>query len=518
MSGEPQQLLGLQGAATLYVSNVPPQVDEIQLYDFFNRADSQIVSVRIVRREPNTPGYAYLNFNSQEQAAEALKTQNYLPFHGYIICLAKNVKPHSLDPNANLYSSGYTVRPHEKDLADAFGVFGPVMSVRVREFQNKYSAYVQFETTEAANNALAQIQVSGIKIGEQEEKINIAPFRSRSDRQNLFTNVFVRNFPANFQREQFRYLAEEYGKVTSVYFPTSYGSKPGSNEPSPTGFGFANYESPEDARNAIIELSKRTIGDFQLQAFQAKDRDARARELAATKNQYVSNNQRPRPNVQRFRNAPLASSLTVYVQPNVTMQTLYSQLPQMTIKGSFELSHNRFVVHFHTPEAANAARLQLSQFYKVAFRYPRPSYPKRQNYPRYHHYPYDQNFYNMHPQAQMRPRQTHPHHNQHNQQYPRHHHQQHPQQQHHHQQQQQHPQHHPQQPQSQSLSDEERQTLGSELYYKIQDHVNGDEALTSKITGMLLELQADEIRALVRDEAAIREKVHEARQILGNAP
>ena len=70
---------------------------------------------------------------------------------------------------------------------------------------------------------------------------------SRKERHDKFggqpkkyTNVFVKNFGDEMTEDEFRKLAEEFGKIQSLKVVIDECGKP-------KGFGFVSFETPEEA-------------------------------------------------------------------------------------------------------------------------------------------------------------------------------------------------------------------------------------------------------------------------------
>lgn len=536
-----QQLGAMQGQVnSLYVTNIPPQISEADLFQVFSEDGANLIqSLRIVRIDDKAR-YAYLNFGTPDEALQVLTKMNYKEHDGHCITLQKNIKPQSLNAQANLYVSNFSGKVSDKDLNESFSQFGSVVSVRPRSIeandQVKFVAYVQFETVEAADAALAEVGANGLKLPNGTvEKVAIDRFKPRSAREHSFTNVFVRNFPINFTSDQFKALAERFGRVTSVYLPPTVPNKPGTTAPSQTGFGFANYESASEALQAIEKLNQEVIGDFKLQAFEAKDRQTRRREVDETSAKFKHPNSGHRQQSRYQQRQPTSQLKITHLKPEMTYAHVSEKLSQYGEILQLNKYHDSFVCRFAKPEEAAAARNALLKTWTMSFYYrehgnrhgqpQRRPYGHRQRYqnqrpyrrnyygyppyhPAPHHYhPYPPQYGYMQGMPPQGPQRFNTRRNRQNQQ------NQHQGMMNNQNQQQQ----MPQQPQG-PLSEEERQTLGSQLYYAIDTQVGGNTELTSKITGMLLELPGEDVRALVADAAInpdhLHAKINEARTVL----
>lgn len=271
-------------------------------------------------------------------------------------------------------------------------------------------------------------------------------------------------------------------------------------------------------------------------AFQAVSRDSRSRQVKQTSAMYTQsrattqstpyNNrqyhqqQRPYHHQQQRPGRRLAKAVRVTGQ--LTPEQVAERLPDMAItRVTPMLAGTATLIVLTTPEDAAVALKKLEDL-QARFRYPAPRtqyyryprYPRRRMHPHYQQPMYPQPYgyppYGYPPQMMQHPPQQHPaqqqtfntQRQQRQQRQPRQH----------------HPQHQAQQQYSQDgpLSETERQQVGSSLYYKIQPLVDENPELTGKITGMLLELPAAEVRQLAADgqDALLSSKVQEAREVL----
>jgi len=65
-----------------------------------------------------------------------------------------------------------------------------------------------------------------------------------------FTNCYVKNFPPGVGEEQLRAVLERHGRVSSLYLPLK-------EDGTPVGYACANFETPEEAADAIGSLHGR---------------------------------------------------------------------------------------------------------------------------------------------------------------------------------------------------------------------------------------------------------------------
>eukprot|EP01057_Protomagalhaensia_wolfi_P005597 Protomagalhaensia_wolfi_Nauph_80__5596@NODE_631_length_2183_cov_33_958022_g472_i0_p1_GENE_NODE_631_length_2183_cov_33_958022_g472_i0NODE_631_length_2183_cov_33_958022_g472_i0_p1_ORF_typecomplete_len591_score124_82RRM_1/PF00076_22/1e19RRM_1/PF00076_22/4_1e20RRM_1/PF00076_22/1_7e12RRM_1/PF00076_22/2_2e19RRM_5/PF13893_6/6_4e06RRM_5/PF13893_6/7_2e07RRM_5/PF13893_6/0_0051RRM_5/PF13893_6/0_00014PABP/PF00658_18/6_8e24RRM_7/PF16367_5/0_033RRM_7/PF16367_5/0_00013RRM_7/PF16367_5/0_1RRM_7/PF16367_5/0_05Nup len=105
-------------------------------------------------------------------------------------------------------------------LHDTFSLFGNILSCKVATDENGKSkgyGFVHFESDEAAQAAIEK--VNGMKIGSKD--VYVGPFHKRTERQSrrgeLFTNLYVRSFPTSWTEATLEKLFGSFGEITSLW-------------------------------------------------------------------------------------------------------------------------------------------------------------------------------------------------------------------------------------------------------------------------------------------------------------
>lgn len=148
---------------------------------------------------------------------------------------------------------------NEKDLLDVFKVCGNVRSVRIpRDITTGNSlcyGYVNFDSMEAANKAVAEL--NGVRIK------NVRPCRvmhqehDSSKRNSLEGKIFVKGLKDDVDTRVLQGFMSRYGDIYSCVVKTD-------NEGKSLGYGFCQFQNPEDAKKAIEDKrdSKPALGEF----------------------------------------------------------------------------------------------------------------------------------------------------------------------------------------------------------------------------------------------------------------
>lgn len=528
MSAEP----GLSRPLALHAGNLEPGVTEIDLYSFFSEISVSVSALRIIRDEATKGArYAYINFLSPEDAEKALHTLNYKQFKGQEILLSRSIPAAQRNPAANLYVSSLPENTPTEALAAALAPFGTIISARIAFAQDGTRhtyGYVQFESPEVANAVVEAVNAGPLTIAGTPQTIKAEIFKPSSERPRaLATNIFVRNFPISSGKAAFETTVKQYGNVTSVFFQDACQNLQKS-APSETGFGFANFATHEEAQAALVELNKLTIGTFKLEAFPAKSKADRQREVHERSRSFTTSK---------------ANIYVKHIPQTQTAEELEAFFKSIGEVVSFKLHTNEVgsrtgvaYVQYRLPEDAQRAIQQTiqRQWYATIHqpRQQRQSYFRRsaarsmyrprhqggrRQFPQqggeYGMYQYPRQNYGMRQmngapmmyqngprpdgRYQNGPRRRFNNNGQNGQPRQRRNQNQAPQ----------------QQANNAAAQSDQRQKLGEELFWKVQAI---DAEQTPKITGMLLDMLPAEVAEILKNPDLLKEKVKEAQEILKN--
>lgn len=155
--------------------------------------------------------------NAAERAMESL---NFRPMNGKPIRIMWSHR----DPSArksglgNIFIKNLDKTIDAKALHDTFTAFGKILSCKVvtdTSGSSKGYGFVHFESHEAA-----ELAISTVNQKEIEGKIvYVGPFIKRNERpagKEVFTNVYIKNLPAEVDDAEFNRMCTEFGEVTSA--------------------------------------------------------------------------------------------------------------------------------------------------------------------------------------------------------------------------------------------------------------------------------------------------------------
>jgi len=241
-----------QQSASLYVGDLSTNCTEAKLFEVFN-AIGPVSSIRICRDSitRRSLGYAYVNFNSYNDAERALDTMNYMPIMEKPCRIMWSQRDPAMRKSGagNIFVKNLAKDIDHKALFDTFSLFGNILSCKVAldraTGESRGYGFVQFETVEAAEEAIKK--VNGMTIENQ--VVFVGQFKKREARgsANNWTNVFVKNLPIEMGEDELRKMFEEYGEITSMKL--EYNEE--NEEKVSKGFGFINFATHEEAAAAV---------------------------------------------------------------------------------------------------------------------------------------------------------------------------------------------------------------------------------------------------------------------------
>ncbi|THF95567.1 hypothetical protein TEA_006224 [Camellia sinensis var. sinensis] len=346
--------------ASLYVGDLDPTVNEGQLYDLFSQV-AQVVSVRVCRDQARRTslGYAYVNFGSAQDAANALELLNFSLVNGRPIRIMFSHRDPSIRKSgyANVFIKNLDTSIDNKALNDTFAAFGTVISCKVAidaNGQSKGYGFVQFEQEEAAQNAIKRL--NGMLINDKQVYVGLFVRRQERSRGNgspKFTNIYVKNFSENTTDEELKKFFGSYGPITSAVVMRDGNGKS-------RCFGFVNFQNPDDAAAAVENLNGTSLNndDKVLYVGKAQRKSEREAELRAKFEQ--ERNSR----FEKLQGANLYLKNLDDTINDVKLKELFSEFGTITsckvMIDSQGVSKGSGFVAFTTPEEATKALNEMN--------------------------------------------------------------------------------------------------------------------------------------------------------------
>ncbi|KAI4364233.1 hypothetical protein MLD38_020355 [Melastoma candidum] len=261
--------------ASIYVGDLHPDVTDGVLFEAFTEFKS-LTSVRVCR--DSTTGrslcYGYVNFLSSDDASRAIETKNFTALNGKLMRISWSCR----DPDArrsgkaNIFIKNLCNSVDNAGLQDLFKKFGSILSCKVVMSDDGISkgyGFSQFDSEEAANAAIEGLNGTEFR----GKKIFVAKFVKKSDRilpspDAKFTNLYVKNLDPEVKEEALQEKFSEFGKITSLVIAKN-------DDGTSRGFGFVNFDNPENAKQAAEMMNGYQLGSKALYVGRAQKRSER---------------------------------------------------------------------------------------------------------------------------------------------------------------------------------------------------------------------------------------------------
>jgi len=277
-SGNPTGAAAPFASASLYVGDLQPEVTEALLFEIFN-AVGPVQSVRVCRDAATRKslGYAYVNFHRVDDAERALDTSNFRSIRGRPCRIMWSHRDPSLRKSGlgNIFVKNLAKSIDNKQLYDTFSMFGNILSCKVCVNDKRESlgyGFVHYETDEAAQQAIQRVDGKVIA----GEKVNVQAFKGKKERGGSdkfkYTNIFVKNLPAETTSEKLQKFFEKYGTVTSSVVNVD-------KEDATRAFGFVNMSTPAEATAAVDGANDAEYEGRKLYVGRAQKKEEREKEL-----------------------------------------------------------------------------------------------------------------------------------------------------------------------------------------------------------------------------------------------
>jgi polyadenylate-binding protein len=222
--------------AQLHIGDLDLKVQETDVYSLL-RQFGDISKIRLCRGQASA--YAFVAFKDPETASRVRKELNGFNFNGRHIHVSKITTQR--ETVANVFVKNFSETITARDLEDLFGKFGVVLSSKVcYDDTGKPLGYgfVQFETSEYADIAIKNMN------GKmwQGQELTVQTFIPLNMRIGSIpnSNLYVRGFPLSYSEGDLKTIFGSYGVVLSAAVMSDNGR----------AYGFVCFQSAEEARRA----------------------------------------------------------------------------------------------------------------------------------------------------------------------------------------------------------------------------------------------------------------------------
>jgi len=301
------------GAGNIYVKNLDRSIDNKALYDTFSLFGN-ILSCKVASdREGKSHGYGFVHYETEEAAKQAIERVNGMQIGDKTVEVTSFLKRDERDAPAvtnytNLYIKNFPSDWDEDKLKATFGTYGTITSsCLMNDAKDRKFAFINFETTEAAQKCVEEMHDKDLRSDEEKKKaeeekkeddpeyepLYVQRAKSKAERQREFAskapaadsgkaqsgvNLYVKNLDETMTDDELKTIFEKFGEVTSCVAMKDDRGKC-------KGFGFISFSAADDATKAVTEMHLKVVSGKPLYVGLAEKKEDRAERL---RNRYTA--------------------------------------------------------------------------------------------------------------------------------------------------------------------------------------------------------------------------------------
>lgn len=284
------------GQGNIFIKNLDELIDNKALHDTF-AAFGNVLSCKVATDEHGrSKGYGFVHYETGEAADNAIKAVNGMLLNDKKVYVGHHIsrkeRQSKLDEMkaqfTNLYVKNLDPETSQEDFEKMFAEFGNVTSALLSIDENGKSrgfGFVNYENHEEAQkavDALHDSEINGRKLfvsraqkkAEREEELRRSYEQAKMEKLSKYqgVNLYIKNLEDDVDDDKLRAEFEPFGTVTSCKVMRD---EKGTSK----GFGFVCFSTPDEATKAVAEMNNKMIGTKPLYVSLAQRREVRRQQL-----------------------------------------------------------------------------------------------------------------------------------------------------------------------------------------------------------------------------------------------
>mmetsp|Transcript_2118 Transcript_2118/g.3874 ORF Transcript_2118/g.3874 Transcript_2118/m.3874 type:complete len:624 (+) Transcript_2118:142-2013(+) len=274
------------GKGNIFVKNLPPKTDNKTLFDTFKEY-GDILSVKV----PENMTYGFVHFKEEKSAIAAIEGKHGKELEGCELTVMKFLPQKERTKEiTNLYVKPLPKEEEysEEELKSLFVEFGEISSCKIAKDEetkaSKGFGFVDFVKPEDAKKAINKLNGTDYK----GKKLFVGPFQPLHVRKRVLkekhdkekfnrwekfagTNIYIKNLSEDIDEAKLNEIFGKFGEIKSSMVKIENGIH--------RGFGFVNYASQEAATKAVTAMNKQVVNGKLLYVALAQSKEERMRKL-----------------------------------------------------------------------------------------------------------------------------------------------------------------------------------------------------------------------------------------------
>ncbi|CAA2965388.1 polyadenylate-binding 2-like [Olea europaea subsp. europaea] len=284
------------GAANIFIKNLDKSIDNKALHDTFS-SFGNILSCKI-STDPagQSRGYGFVQFDNEDSAQNAIDKLNGMLINdkqvyvGHFLRKQERESTQNKTKFNNIYVKNLAESTTDDDLKKIFGEYGAITSAVVMRDADGKSKCFGFVNMENADDAAQAVEaLNGNKFGDEEWYVGKAQKKSEREQElkSRFekntkeavdkyqgVNLYVKNLDDSIDDDKLKELFSEFGTIVSCKVM---------RDPSGVsrGSGFVAFTAPEEASRALSEMNGKMVISKPLYVAFAQRKEERKARLQA---------------------------------------------------------------------------------------------------------------------------------------------------------------------------------------------------------------------------------------------
>lgn len=252
-----------QGKHVLFISELPDNIMDSELHDFFKDYKSDILMIQVDRNQKmydlfNTrKPKATIIFRTHEKAQEARNNLNMRRMKGKALNIMWHEKDNSVRYNnkANIFVKGISLNANPRDVYELFSKYGEIISCKICEDEDGNLlgyGYINYYNLESAENAIANLN----KTKFMDSELEVEHFQKKNERLQVIqenSSIYIKNIPNSHSKiEDLKGVFAKYGNIALAKIFQDNNERP---------YAIIVYENAESANKAKDEMNEKKLNE-----------------------------------------------------------------------------------------------------------------------------------------------------------------------------------------------------------------------------------------------------------------
>ncbi|CAN3374315.1 hypothetical protein DIURU_000806 [Diutina rugosa] len=285
------------GESNIFIKNLHPDIDNKALHDTFS-VFGKILSCKVATDDMgNSKCFGFVHYDTPEAAQAAIENINGMLLNDREVYVGKHISKKDRESKfeemkanfTNVYVKNLDAEFTQEQLEELFKPFGQITSAHLEKDhetgKSKGFGFVNYEQHESAKKAVEELndkEINGQKIyvgraqkkRERMEELKKQYESTRLEKLSKYqgVNLFIKNLDDSIDSEKLEEEFKPFGTITSAKVMVDDTGKS-------KGFGFVCFSSPEEATKAITEMNQRMVLGKPLYVALAQRKDVRRSQL-----------------------------------------------------------------------------------------------------------------------------------------------------------------------------------------------------------------------------------------------